>query len=180
MNVHTHRRVPQKHRGYVFFVGLLLLLLGSAAISAPIIATITSIEVFGWLLIFAGLSQLIFTFFYHESNTFSMHALISILTILMGVLTIIHPEITADTITLLLAAFFLAIGFVRIYSALILRFKEWGWTFVGGILSTLLGILILLHWPSSELWTLGLFIGIELIFTGWSFIFVMIVLKRVV
>jgi len=164
--------------GWVLFVGILLLLIGAAAAASPFITTITSVVVFGWLLIFAGIAQLVFSFSYRTTSNFLMHIFTSILTVLIGVLIIANPEVTAITVTLLLAAFFLAAGISRIISALSLRFPQWGWILFGGMLSVVLGALILLHWPSSALWVIGLFIGIELIFTGWTFILAAFVLKK--
>lgn len=178
MNTQTNNGALQKYWGWVLTLGILLVVLGCVAVGTPFLATITSIVVFGWLLIFSGFSQFFFTFSYRESDNFFMYVLISILTMLIGIFIVANPEATAITATLLLAAFFLAVGIFRVYSALVLRFRNWGWMLVGGLISVVLGILILLHWPSSALWIIGLFIGIELLFTGWSFILAALVLKN--
>jgi uncharacterized membrane protein HdeD (DUF308 family) len=45
-----------------------------------------------------------------------------------------------------------------------------GWRLASSIITLLLGVLILLEWPASGLFIIGLFIGIDLIFTGWVYI----------
>lgn len=47
---------------------------------------------------------------------------------------------------------------------------NWGWLLVSGLLSLIAGVLIWIGWPSSAAWALGLLVGIELIFGGWSMI----------
>jgi uncharacterized membrane protein HdeD (DUF308 family) len=44
--------------------------------------------------------------------------------------------------------------------------------------SALLGILLWVHWPGSGLWFIGLAIGIELIFRGWAWIMLAVLLRR--
>ena len=88
------------------------------------------------------------------------------------------PGITLAALTLLIAAFFLSSGLFKIIGALVSRFKGWGWYFLSGLISLALGILILVHWPSSSLWVIGLFIGIDLIFVGWSLVMISLFVKK--
>lgn len=178
MDIEFNTNPPHKYWGWVFLIGIFLLIVGGIAVAAPFITTITSMFIFGWLMIFAGASQLVFAFTYRHSDNFFIYTLTSILTILIGALIVANPAATAAAMTLLLAVFFLGAGIFRIYTALALRFQHWGWMLFGGILSFILGVLILMHWPTSALWIIGLFIGIELLFTGWSFILSAFVLKN--
>lgn len=157
-----------KYWGWIFFIGIILVIIGAIAIATPFVATITSVVVFGWLLIFSGIIQLLYSFFGRHTNSLFMQSFVALLTILIGILMVSNPTVTAMALTLLLAVFFLTAGIFKIYGAVVWRFPQWGWTLVSGILSFILGILILVHWPSSALWVIGLFIGIDLIFTGWS------------
>lgn len=169
----------QTYWGWVFFMGLLLLVIGVIAIAAPFVTTLASIVFFGWLLVIGGIAEIGFAITHRNSDYFLMHSLVGLLTIVVGFLMVFNPTITAMTFTLLLAVFFLGVGIFRIFSSVAVRFTNWGWAFIGGILSVILGALILIHWPSSALWVIGLFIGIDLLFTGWSFIIASLVLKNV-
>ena len=47
---------------------------------------------------------------------------------------------------------------------------NWGWHALSGLITLLLGILVLAQWPVSGLWVIGLFVGIELLFYGGAWI----------
>ena len=89
-----------------------------------------------------------------------------------------HPDKAALTLTLLLAAFLMAGGVIRIAAAVSLQFPNWGWQVVSGALNLLLGILIWAQWPVSGLWVIGLFVGIEMIFNGWTWVMLALTLRR--
>jgi uncharacterized membrane protein HdeD (DUF308 family) len=55
-------------------------------------------------------------------------------------------------------------------SSVLIRFEQWGWVFFNGLITFLLGVMIYSDWPLSGLWVIGMFIGIDLILTGWSWI----------
>jgi uncharacterized membrane protein HdeD (DUF308 family) len=62
---------------------------------------------------------------------------------------------------------------------MILRAGEgWGWFFIAGLAALVLGLLILLQWPFSGLWFIGLFVSIELMICGWTYIFLAFALRR--
>ena len=69
------------------------------------------------------------------------------------------------------AAGMVASGIVRIVLAF--QMKEgtpWIWVVLSGLITVLLGGMILLHWPLSSLWVLGVLLGVDLVFAGMSWI----------
>jgi uncharacterized membrane protein HdeD (DUF308 family) len=60
------------------------------------------------------------------------------------------------------------------------QFPHWGWVLFGGVLNLLLGILIWWGWPASALWVIGLFVGIDMIYNGWTWVVLALSLKRLV
>ena len=68
------------------------------------------------------------------------------------------------------AANFLVGGIFRVVIAAAVRFQNWGWAVVGGLLSIVLGVMIWQDWPESSVWAVGLLVGIDLIFTGWTWV----------
>jgi uncharacterized membrane protein HdeD (DUF308 family) len=46
----------------------------------------------------------------------------------------------------------------------------WGWVVASGLITLLLGIIILIHWPVSSLYVLGIFLGVDLVFAGATWI----------
>jgi uncharacterized membrane protein HdeD (DUF308 family) len=89
-----------------------------------------------------------------------------------------NPGAGALVLTLILAVFFMVAGLFRIMAALTMRFPQWGWLLVSGIVTLLLGLLIWRQWPVSGLWVIGLFIGIDMIFCGWSWVMAALAARR--
>jgi uncharacterized membrane protein HdeD (DUF308 family) len=81
--------------------------------------------------------------------------------------------VASTLFTLIIAGALVGIGVVRIIMALQLRgVKNWGWPLIGGIAAIILGFMILARWPVSGFWVIGLFVAIEMIFSGWSSIII--------
>ncbi len=78
----------------------------------------------------------------------------------------VHPLAGAQSLTLLLAVFFLAVGLFRTMGAIILRPPSWGWLLVSGIVPFLLGIIVWGQWTESALWVIGTLVAIDMIFNG--------------
>src|SRR5262249_61579166 len=84
----------------------------------------------------------------------------------LGALFVWRPLVTAEILTLLMGAFFLVAGLFQLITPFVVSLPDWGWHALNGVITLLLGILILAQWPVSGLWVIGLFVGIELIFYG--------------
>jgi uncharacterized membrane protein HdeD (DUF308 family) len=150
------------------------------AICYPLLASFTSAIAFGVFLIIAGILQIIFAFASHLTKYFLLNLFTGILAIVVGALMVANPAVTLMTLTLLIGGFLVGIGIFRILSSLIVRFESWGWILFNGIISLILGILILVHWPKASLWIIGLFIGIELLIAGWTLLMEAFFTKKVV
>ena len=111
---------------------------------------------------------------------FFLFLLIGVLYAVAGFFTLQQPILAAESLTLMLAAAFVVGGVIRIIVALVERFPSWGWVLANGILTVLLGIAIWLQWPSSGLWVIGMFVGIDLIVNGttWLMLAKMLCLMR--
>jgi uncharacterized membrane protein HdeD (DUF308 family) len=164
--------------GWWMSIGILLMILGIILLSAPVFATLTSLVVLGTLLVLAGFANIACAFLDRNSTSFWMHLLIAALTLVIGILMLANPTATLLALTLLIAAFFLSLGLFRILTAAIGRFEGWGWVLLSGAISLLLGILILIHWPSSSLWVIGLFVGVDFLFAGWTLIMTALFFKK--
>lgn len=158
--------------GWFFAWGILLVLLGVLAITYSAATTVVSVVFFGFLLAISGV-VIIFDSFkssWGKWSVFSMHLAMGILYLAAGVILIKGPLAGSITLTLLLAIFYIVLGLFRTVSCLTREVSNRGWRLVSSILTLILGILILIEWPMSGLFIIGLFIGIDLIFTGWIFI----------
>jgi uncharacterized membrane protein HdeD (DUF308 family) len=155
---------------WVSILGAVLVLVGVLALSFPAMATVDSAVVFGILLITGGLLQLAGAVCAKGWGGILTTVLGGLLCLFMGVLFIDRPRMAATELTLVLAIFMVAAGLVRLVGALILRFSGWGWALLNGAITFVLGVLIWRHWPGDGLWVIGILVGIELIFSGWSLV----------
>jgi uncharacterized membrane protein HdeD (DUF308 family) len=75
-----------------------------------------------------------------------------------------------EIVTLLIGILFLAGGAVRLAFSVGMQYPNWGWGALSGVISMLLGGMILANWPYDGLLLIGTFIGIELLFRGFTWL----------
>jgi uncharacterized membrane protein HdeD (DUF308 family) len=165
--------IVRENRGWFVALGIVFLLLGALAIALPFAASLVSTLVLGWILVIGGLAQ----GFHAIANRKWGHAgwafASAVLMVIAGGLLIANPITGTLTLTMVLAAWFVASGILKIVRALQHRsLPSWGWLLFDGIVSLLLGGMIWAHWPSTAAWALGLLIGIDLIFGGTSMLLI--------
>ncbi len=160
------------HWGWLLVWGIALVILGILAITYASATTVISVIFLGALLTITGV-MIIFDSFrtsWGKWSEFSMHLAMGILYLIAGIILIKGPLAGSITLTLLLAIFYIVLGIFRIVSTLTREVTNRGWRLASSILTLLLGLLILIEWPMSGLFIIGLFIGIDLVFTGWIYI----------
>lgn len=167
------------HSGWFLGVGIALIVLGFIALVATPFVTLATMVFFGALLVAAGVIQAVNAFKTRHGNSFFINLLAGIFYSVVGLLLILHPAIGAITLTLLLAVLYSVGGLFKIGTALTHRFANWGWVLFNGVISLILGIMIWAQWPASGLFIIGLFIGIDLIMTGWVWIALALSAKKV-
>jgi uncharacterized membrane protein HdeD (DUF308 family) len=156
--------------GWFLAFGIVLLLLGIAAVVRSVAATVASMVFFGWLLVFAGLIEFVDAFMVGQWAGFFLHMLAAILLGITGFLMVARPLISAEAVTFLMSMFFLFAGFYQLIAAFWAHLPGWGWQALNGGIGAGMGFLLLAQWPASGLWVIGLFVGIDLIFRGWTWI----------
>lgn len=166
----SHIDEVRRNWGWFLAFGILLLILGIIAITSSTTATLFSIYLLGVLLIAGGIGQIISSFYARKWSGLFLMLFIGILYLVTGILCLTRPEASAISLTLLIAAFCLMGGAIRMVYSIVERFDEWGWVFFNGLVTFILGVLIIAEWPISGLWVIGLFIGIDLLFAGWTWI----------
>ncbi len=168
----------KKHRGWFLALGVLLAILGCLAISSSIMVTMFSVVVAGFLLLAAGLVHIAHGFWARRWKGVFLSMLLGVLYMVTGFLCITNPAASAVSFTLLIGAFCLAAGLFRMIAALILRFYQYGWVFFNGLITFILGILIVSQWPVTGLWIIGLFIGVDILLGGVSLILLSLAARR--
>jgi len=156
--------------GWFLAFGIGLLLLGVAAVARSFSATIASMLFFGWLLLFAAGIEIVQSVMVGQWSGFFHHLVAAILFAVMGILLVTRPLISAEVLTMVIAMLFLIGGLFQLIASLATALPGWGWQVADGIITFLLGLLLLAQWPASGLWAIGLFIGINLVFFGSTWI----------
>ncbi|MCP0914556.1 MULTISPECIES: HdeD family acid-resistance protein [Legionella] len=170
----------QRSWGWLLGLGILFVLLGAIGLGMVVGLTLASVLVLGVLLIIAGVMQIIDAFKCRDWNGVLWHALIGVLYIVGGGIIVYDPIFASTVLTALIAAVLIVIGTIRVIMALALRHSRgWGWLLLAGLIAVLLGILILMQWPWSGFWVIGLFVAVDLMISGWTYIFMALALKRV-
>jgi uncharacterized membrane protein HdeD (DUF308 family) len=153
--------------------GILLLALGVAALLIPVIASLAVAIFLGWVFLIGGIVGLVTTLGGRHAPGFGWSLASAIITIIAGAVLLIWPITGAVSLTLVIAAYLLADGFVSMMLAVEHRRQmahRWGWLFLNGIIDVVLAGLIVWLLPASGLWILGLIVGIDFIFGGAALI----------
>jgi uncharacterized membrane protein HdeD (DUF308 family) len=166
-----HAVLASLHEHWRFYLieGIILMVLGAAAIIVPQIATLTVTIFVGWLFLISGLVGLYMTFRIRGIPGFWWSLLSAILAIVVGALLVINPVRGAFSLTFVLIAFFVLEGILSVMFALEHR-KElpraWGWMLASGIVDLALATIIFAGLPGTAIWAIGLLAGINLTFGG--------------
>jgi uncharacterized membrane protein HdeD (DUF308 family) len=157
--------------GWIVALGVVYLLAGFIALGSVVMATVASVFVVGVMMIIAGVAEVISAFQIKSWGKFLLWVLLGALYIVAGFVTFTNPLLAAALLTLILGASLVASGIMRIILAFNMKQETpWIWVVLSGVITLLLGLLILAHWPVSSLYILGLFLGIDLIMAGAGWI----------
>jgi uncharacterized membrane protein HdeD (DUF308 family) len=164
----------KKNWGWLLALGIVSIVLGTMGLYMTFALTLATVLLFGALIFAGGVLQLIQAFSCKGWKSVLGHVLIALLYIAAGILIIMDPVLASGMLTLVLAGILIAVGVIRISMGIQHRKAAtgWYWPVLSGIVSILLGGMILFQWPVSGLWVIGLFVAIELILNGWSYVFV--------
>ena len=166
--------------GWIVALGVVYIIAGFVALGSVVLATVASVFVVGVMMIVAGVAEVIGAFQLKSWGKFLIWALLGVLYIVAGFLTFENPLFAAVLLTLFLGASLVASGAVRLFLAFSMqRESPWIWVALSGVITLLLGLLILARWPVNSVYILGLFLGIDLIFAGAGWIGLGLGLHRV-
>jgi uncharacterized membrane protein HdeD (DUF308 family) len=168
-----------KNWKWLLALGILFIILGTIGLGMTFLLTIVKVLFLGVLLLIGGAAQLIEAFKHKGWKSLLWNILIALFYLGAGVLVIYDPVGVSIALTLVLAFALIAIGIFRIIMALQFKLAQVRWmTLLSGIASIVLGALILAQWPVSGLWVIGLFVAIELIIHGWSYVFIALAARQ--
>lgn len=166
------RSIVSRHRTWFIVLGVVLILLGTGAILFPFLTTIAAKIFLGWLFLIGGIVQVVHAFSTKAWSEFFLNLLIGLLYLVAGGWLAFLPLTGILTLTILLAFLFIFEGVMEAALAFRIRPHEgWGWMLLAGIVAVLVGVLIIAQLPSSATWAIGLLVGINMISTGWAYLF---------
>jgi uncharacterized membrane protein HdeD (DUF308 family) len=173
---HLQRVVASSLHGHwrLFVVeGIVLLVLGAAAIVVPAIATLAYALFIGWLFLIMGAVGLVTTYWMRHAPGFWWSLVSAVLAIAVGVALIGWPFGGEVSLTLLLIAYFLIEGIASIMYALEHRRElsgRWSFMLMSGIIDLILGGIIFAGLPETATWAIGLLVGINMLFGGGALV----------
>jgi uncharacterized membrane protein HdeD (DUF308 family) len=160
------------HWGWFLGLGIFLVLAGIAAIAFPFVSTLAAKFTLGWLFLLVGAFNIVHAFGTSGWRAFGFNLLVGLLFTVAGAYLAFFPFTGIITLTLVLAALFLVEGYLEIMMAVRLQPDAgWWWVLLSGILAVAAGILIALGLPATATWAIGLLVGINLLASGLSYVF---------
>lgn len=169
--IEATRAQIQKNWGWFLALGIVFVLAGLAAIAFPLLSTIAAKVALGWIFLAGGVLMILHAFSASGWRGFLLGLLIGILYVVAGGWLAFFPFTGIITLTILLAALFLAEGVLEVIMAFRVRPHEgWFWLLLSGLVAAAVGVMIAMGLPSSATWAIGLLTGINLLMTGASFI----------
>lgn len=161
-----------EHRTWFIILGIVLILLGIGAIVFPLMTTIAVKIMIGWLFLIGGIVQIVHAFSTQKWSSFFLNLLVGALYLFAGGWLAFFPFTGIITLTIFLAAMFIVQGILEFGMAFRMRPQSgWVWMLVSGIIALLLGILIFAGLPGTAVWAIGLLVGINLLSSGFAYLF---------
>jgi uncharacterized membrane protein HdeD (DUF308 family) len=170
------------HWKLFLFQGVIMIILGVVAMAAPVAATMVVDIYIGWVFLISGVVGLVAMFSARDIPAFLWTLVTAALSVAIGVMLIWKPVEGALSLTIVLTAFFIAEGVFQIVTSIAYRDvigNSWGWMLVSGISDLALAAIIIIGWPVTAAWAIGLLVGINLITSGWAIVMMAVAGRKV-
>ena len=168
----------RSHWIWLACLGALLALGGATAIVYPVVTSLAAVSVLGFILILGGAATIVGSFWAGKWSGFLVQLLVGIFYVVGGIAVTEQPLVTTMLMTFFIAMSFIVLGIFRAVGALIIRFPLWGWALLNGVITFLCGITIYRHLPLDALWVVGLLVGLEMVFNGWTWVMLALQIRR--
>jgi uncharacterized membrane protein HdeD (DUF308 family) len=162
-------RAVKAHWKAFLFEGILLVVLGIAALIVPPLASLAITIFLGWMFLISGIGGLVVTYWARNMPGFWWSLISAALAVLAGMILLARPAQAVLTLTIVVGAYFLAEGVATIMYALEHRREltgRWSWLLISGLVDLVISFLVITGLPSSAEWAIGILVGINLLFGG--------------
>lgn len=156
----------QRYWGWFLALGVIDGVLGVLCLSSTVFATLLTTVFLGILAVIGGVVLVATAFWALSTWSMLLRVALGVLLVLAGWSLLTRPVVGALTLTALIAWYFLITGALQLIMSAVERAPGWGWEALNGAINLLLGVLLLVNWPSTGLIAIGLFLGINLLING--------------
>ena len=169
----------ERNWSWLLGLGVLLVIFGFLGLNSVIGVTLISIVFIGFMFLVAGVLQFVDVSKSKQWKPALWHGLIALLYFIGGVLIIWDPVLASTVITALIGWTLVVIGLVRLVMSISLHgTRGWVFTLLSSLAAIILGGIILMQWPMSSLWVIGMFISIELLLNGLSYFIMAMAMRK--
>jgi len=179
----AHRDMNELYKMVWWYIALAIgmIIVGVFAVIVPIAATVAIEWLAGIAFAVGGIILVIHSFRWKAGERLFLSLILGLTYFAFGIFLMAYPLSGMLTLTIAFAIFFFVAGIFKIINAFRMRpFSIWGWALLSGIVSLLLSFIIWAGMPLTALWVIGLIVGIDLIFAGFSLLMITLVVRRAV
>ena len=179
MSVQTPADFVRQASTWSILWGVSLLILGMVAVASPFLAAVAVNVLIAWLITMAGAIHIVLAFHAHRAGSVIWKLFVGLAYLFFGVYLITHPVLAVASLTLVLASLFLIEGVLDIVLFFQMRkMRGASWVLIDGVITLLLGLMIYRQWPSSSAWAIGTLVGVSLILSGVTRIFMSLAVRN--
>ncbi len=165
--------------GWIIAFAIIAMLAGVVALGSVVMATASAVIIVGIMMLVAGFAEIVTAFSAKGWGRFFYWLVLGALYVFAGLICLQNPFAAATILTLALGIALIVSGLLRIYLATHMRHgTPWGWVAFSGVLSLLLGLIIVAHWPYSSFYVLGILLGVDLIMIGSTWLAMGLALRK--
>ena len=156
--------------GWFFAYGIVTAVMGMLALVLVGTATIASVYMIAFFMILVGGAEIAMGLRAKTWGWLAIYVVVGLLYVVAGAFALAQPLVAAAFYTLMLGAALLVTGLLRIFAATKITSGPKGLLILAGIITAMLGLMIIMDWPGASTYVLGLFLGLDLLFygTGWA------------
>jgi len=170
----------RKSAGWIIALGIVAMLGGVIALGSVVFATASAVIIVGLMMLMAAATELVAAFNAKDWSHRLLWLLLGLLYAAAGLICLQNPFEAATFLTLFLGVSLIVGGLIRVFLATRMGAgTPWGWVAFSGVLSFLLGLMIVAKWPASSFYVLGILLGVDLIFVGSTWLTVGLALRKV-
>ena len=153
--------------GWSIALGVLIVLLGILAMMAPLASGVVVVSILAWTAMIGGIAQIVYAFQTHSGGRTVLEVVLGAVYLAAGIYLMSNPIAGLLSLTLLLGCLLLGYGVVAVVLAFQMRpLQGWGWVLFDALVTVVLGLMIIAHWPSNSVWIAGTLFGLSIFFSG--------------